>query len=90
MDKVQKPSINECCTPSSEPYRVYYATSRMVAVSIPDEVVTFFNWSNPSNRIMAFGSTKPLTEISTRNLPRDKGWPTRKIDNLTIIYEPIV
>jgi hypothetical protein len=21
MDKVQKPSINECCTPSSEPYR---------------------------------------------------------------------
>jgi hypothetical protein len=23
MDKVQKPSINECYTPSSEPYRVY-------------------------------------------------------------------
>jgi hypothetical protein len=22
MDKVQKPSVNECCTPSSEPYRV--------------------------------------------------------------------
>jgi hypothetical protein len=21
MDKVQKPSVNECCTPSSEPYR---------------------------------------------------------------------
>jgi hypothetical protein len=23
MDKVQKPNINECYTPSSEPYRVY-------------------------------------------------------------------
>jgi hypothetical protein len=23
MDEVQKPSINECYTPSSEPYRVY-------------------------------------------------------------------
>jgi hypothetical protein len=21
MDKVQKPSVNECCTPSSEPYK---------------------------------------------------------------------
>jgi hypothetical protein len=27
MDKVQKPSIDECYTPSSEPYRVYFVTS---------------------------------------------------------------
>jgi hypothetical protein len=27
MDKVQKPSVNECCTPSSEPYRVYEYTT---------------------------------------------------------------
>jgi hypothetical protein len=29
----------------------------------------FFNWPKPSSRIMALGSTQPLTEISTRNLP---------------------
>jgi hypothetical protein len=40
---------------------------------------------------MALGSTQPLTEMSTRNLPgRDKGRPTRKADNLTAICEQIV
>jgi hypothetical protein len=39
---------------------------------------------------MAFGSTQPLTEMSTRNLPGDKGRPARKADNLTAICEPIV
>jgi hypothetical protein len=39
---------------------------------------------------MALGSTQPLTEMSTRNLPEDKGRPTRKADNLTSICEPIV
>jgi hypothetical protein len=38
---------------------------------------------------MALGSTQPLTEISTRNLPGGKGRPTRKADNLTTICEPI-
>jgi hypothetical protein len=32
----------------------------------------FFNWPNPSSRTMARGSTQPLTEMSTRNLPG--GW----------------
>jgi hypothetical protein len=53
--------------------------------SIPDEVIEFFNWPNPSSRIMALGST--LTEMSTRNLPGGKGRPARKADNLTAIYE---
>jgi hypothetical protein len=39
---------------------------------------------------MALGPTQPLTELSTRNLPGGKGWPARKADNLTAIYEPIV
>jgi hypothetical protein len=39
---------------------------------------------------MALGSTQPLTEMGTRNLPGDKGRPTRKADNLTVICEPIV
>jgi hypothetical protein len=36
------------------------------------------------------GSTQPLTEMSTRNLPGGKGRPARKTDNLTAICEPIV
>jgi hypothetical protein len=38
---------------------------------------------------MAMGSTQPLTEINTRNLPGGKGQPARKAD-LTAICEPIV
>jgi hypothetical protein len=36
--------------------------------SIPDEVIGFFNWPNPSIRTMALGSTQPLTETSTVKL----------------------
>jgi hypothetical protein len=39
---------------------------------------------------MALGSTQPLTEMSTRNLPGDKGQPVSKADNLTAMCEPIV
>jgi hypothetical protein len=35
-------------------------------------------------------STKPLTEMSTRNLPGGKGRPARKADNFTAICEPVV
>jgi hypothetical protein len=38
---------------------------------------------------MALGSTQPLTEISTRNLPVGKKRPAYKADNLTAICEPI-
>jgi hypothetical protein len=37
-----------------------------------------------------WGSTQPLTEMSTRNLPGGKGQPARKADNLTAICETIV
>jgi hypothetical protein len=37
-------------------------------VRIP-EVIEFFNWPNPSSPTMALGSTQPLRETSTRNLP---------------------
>jgi hypothetical protein len=65
-----------------------YARSRKVVDSIPD-VTGFFNWPNPSSRTMTLGSTQPLTEMSTRNLPRAKERPERKAD-LTPIYGPIV
>jgi hypothetical protein len=38
---------------------------------------------------MTLGSTQPLTEMSTRNIPGGKGRPARKADNLAAIYEPI-
>jgi hypothetical protein len=39
---------------------------------------------------MALGSTQPLREMSTRNLPGGKGLPAQVVDNLTAICEPIV
>jgi hypothetical protein len=40
--------------------------------------------------LWAWGSTQPLAEISTRNLPGVKGQPARKADHLTAINEPII
>jgi hypothetical protein len=67
----------------------HYATSRKVSDSSPDEV-DFFNWPNPSSHTMVLGSTQPLSEMSTRNLPRGKWRPALKADKLTAICEPIV
>jgi hypothetical protein len=39
---------------------------------------------------MVLGSTQPLTEMSTRNLPGGKGRPVRKANNLTAMYVHIV
>jgi hypothetical protein len=39
---------------------------------------------------MALGSTQPLAEMSTRNIPGVKGRPACKADNLTAICEPII
>jgi hypothetical protein len=50
----------------------HYVACRQVAGSIPDEIIGFFNLSNPSSLTMALGSTKPLTETSTRNFPVGK------------------
>jgi hypothetical protein len=47
----------------------HYATSRKIAGSILDEVTEFFNLPNPSSRTTVLGSTEPLTEMSTMNLP---------------------
>jgi hypothetical protein len=58
-------------------------------VRVPDEV-DFYNLPNPSSRIMAMGSTQPLTEMSTRNLPGGKKRLARRADNLAAICEPNV
>jgi hypothetical protein len=59
----------------------------VVAWLSPDEV-DFFNLPNSSSRTMALGSTQPVLEMSTRNLPGGKGRPARKADNLTAVCEP--
>jgi hypothetical protein len=58
-------------------------------VQVPDEV-DFFNLSNSSSRTMALGSTQPLTEMSTRNLPGGKKRPAHRADNLAANCEPNV
>jgi hypothetical protein len=59
-----------------------YAESRKVAGSSPDEVIEFSNLPNPSSRTMPLGSTLPVTEISTRNLPGGKVRPAPRTDRL--------
>ena len=57
------------------------ATSRKVTSSIPGGVIGIFHWHNHSGRTMALGLTKPLTEMSTRNI----SWEVKAVyraDNL--------
>jgi hypothetical protein len=58
-------------------------------VGVQDEV-DFFNLPNPSSHIVALGSTQPLTEMSTWNLPGGKKRPARRSDNIAAICEPNV
>jgi hypothetical protein len=58
-------------------------------VRVPDEV-DFFNLPNPSSRTVALGSTQPLTEMNTGNIPGSKKRPARRADNLIAICEPNV
>jgi hypothetical protein len=46
----------------------HYAINRKIMGSVPD-VIGFFSLPNPSSHTMAPGSTRPVTEMSTRNLP---------------------
>jgi hypothetical protein len=68
----------------------YYATSLKIADSIPDEIIRFFNLPNPFSHTMALGSTQPLTQLITRNLPGGKGRTAPKAENLTAICESIM
>jgi len=44
------------------------ATSRKVAVSIPDNVTGIFHLHIPSGRTKALGFTQPLAEMSIKNI----------------------
>jgi hypothetical protein len=62
----------------------HYAISRKVAGSIPNEAIGFFK-PNPSSRTVALGSTQPLTEMGTRDIPGGKARPARKALPLSVI-----
>jgi hypothetical protein len=68
----------------------HYAASRKVAGSIPDEVIRFFNWPNPSSHTMTMRLTQLLKKLVPGILLGNKGRPARKADNLADIYEWIV
>jgi hypothetical protein len=55
--------------------------TRKVAGSVPHEAIGIFSSPNPSSRTMALGSTQPLTEMSTWNLPGSKRRPARRANN---------
>jgi hypothetical protein len=68
----------------------HYATSRKVAGSIPEEVIGFFNWPNPSSRTMTLGSTQPITKMSTRNLSCGaKGGRRVRLEGLGKLKKPL-
>jgi hypothetical protein len=68
----------------------HYATSRKFAGSIPDEVIGILIDLILPAALRSWGSTQPLTEMSTSNLPGGKERPTRKAENLNAICELIV
>jgi hypothetical protein len=62
-----------------------YAVSRKAAGSNPNEIFVFLlNLPNPSSRTMDLKLTQPLTEMSTKNLPRSKARSARKTDIIAI------
>jgi hypothetical protein len=58
-------------------------------VQVPMRSLDFLNSPNPTDLIIAMGSTQPLTEISTMNILGGKERPARRADNLAAIYELI-
>jgi len=62
--EVLKPALGYNNGIFSFPCSVYLTT---VAGSIPDGVIEIFRSHNPSGRTIGLGSTRPQTEVSTRN-----------------------
>jgi hypothetical protein len=70
-------------TTHSKRWRIWLshcATSWKVSGSVPDVVFESFHGLNLSGRTKVLGSTQPLTEISTSDLPRGKGGRCVRLD----------
>jgi hypothetical protein len=65
------------------------ATSRKVAVSIPEGITGIFHWHNSSARITFLGSTQPLREMTIRNISWRGGGgrrPVRRADKRVTFF----
>jgi hypothetical protein len=62
----------------------YYDTSWKIAGSIPDVVIGFFKWPNPSNRTMVRRSTEPLRE----NMYQESSWGVMGGQRLQLTTSP--
>ena len=58
-----------CCDTRWRSWLRHYATNRKVAGLTPDGIIGIFHYLNPSGRTTALGSTQPLTEMITMDLP---------------------
>jgi hypothetical protein len=69
----------------------HYATSYKVMGSIPNKVIGFFNWPNPSSCTLALRLNQSLTKLIPEIFFGVKGGQlVHKADNFTTICEPIV
>jgi hypothetical protein len=59
--------------------------NRNVLLSIPDVIIGYPNFPNPSKNTLKLGSTRPLTVMSTRSLPWGYGRPELKDDKFSVI-----
>jgi hypothetical protein len=80
--------LEQCCNMRTRGSVVGWGTMLQAGRSRVRFPIRFFNWSNPSSRIIVLGSTQPLTEMSTRNLPTGKGRSATKTDDFNAICEP--
>jgi hypothetical protein len=64
--------------------------ARRSRVQLRMRSMDFFNLPNPSSHTMALGLTRPVKEMSTRNIPGGKELPAHKADNLTAICDQSV
>jgi hypothetical protein len=62
-----------------------YTISRKVPHLIPDDVIAVFNRLNFFQPRYGLEATRPLLEISTRDLPGGKRRPARESDNLSAV-----
>jgi hypothetical protein len=60
-----------------------------IKIALKNSVTILAHRFNSRGHTTALGSTQPLTEMSTRNVPGGKGRPVRKAD-LTALCEPFV
>jgi hypothetical protein len=96
MDKVQKSSINECCTPSSEPYRVYSkpkcCTNSLPLPSVLHIQPHLLSWSHLANsRHFEFGYQFAVdAEVPHHKHIQLRDWPWNEGSMIKVAWSLII